>query len=232
MNDTRRIGGWSAVLFGVVLLVAFGLFIPTFATMPADAMQPSNFAGRLATMGGMAPTQRAALALGFGLEMLAGLFMFPALLAVHGATRSQSDARATLALGMGTLGIPFFILARFSGFSLLQLSDGFISAGEVVQVARAAAYANAERPSGIYEAVFWLFFAWSPVIWFRLMRDNLFPRWLPWVGLGAALMGVISTVGGQLVPGLEIASPLAALVLVAWYVGLGVSLLRSGRGVP
>jgi hypothetical protein len=229
MSDIRRIGGWSAVLIGIAVLVAWGLFLPTFFGMPPDAMQPMNFAARLTAVDGMVPAQRAALALGFGLEAMAGIFMFPALLAVFGATRIQSEGRAALATGMAALGIPFFILARFSGFSLVELSVGFSSASEVVQAAQAATHGSAERLNGIFEAVFWLFFAWSAVLWFRLMHD-FFPRWLAWVGLGAALLGVISTAGGRLVPGLEAASPLALLVLVVWYVGLGVSLLRSGRG--
>lgn len=230
MNDLKRIGGWSALLFGIAVLVAFGLFIPTFSAMPADAMQPANYAGRLAIVGGMTPAQRAGLALGFGLETVAGLLMFLALLAVHAETKNESEARAALALGMATLGIPFFMLAHFSGFSLVQLSDGFSSASEVVGAARSAAYGYAERLSTVYEPVFWFFFAWPAVLWLGLMRDRLFPRWLAWVGLGAALLGVISTVGGVVVPELEYLSPMALIVLVVWFIGLGVTLLRSSRG--
>jgi hypothetical protein len=47
--------------------------------------------------------------------------------------------------------------------------------------------------------------------------------------LGAGLLGVIGTVGGVVVPELEFLSPMALLVLVVWFVGLGVSLLRSSR---
>jgi len=231
MNDLRRIGGWSAILFGIVVVVAFGLETQTFFAMPADAMQPANSAGRLAVVGGMAPAQRSMLALGFGLETIAGLLMLPALLAVHAETKNESEARAALALGMATLGIPFFMLSHFSGFSLVQMSDGFGSAGEVVQAARAAAYGYAERLSTIYEPVFWLFFAWSAVLWLGPMRGRLFPRWLAWVGLGAALLGVIGTVGGVVVPELEYIAPLALLVLVVWFIGLGASLLRSSRAV-
>lgn len=229
MNDLQRIGGWSALLFGIAVIVAFGLYIPTFAAMPPDAMQPANSAGRLAVVGGMAPAQRAGLALGFGLETVAGLLMFPALLAVHAETKTEFESRAALALGMATLGIPFFMLSHFSGFSLVQLSEGFGSAGEVVQAARSAAYGYAERLSTVYEPVFWLFFTWSAVLWLGLMRDRLFLRRLAWVGLGAALLGVIGTVGGVVVPELEYISPLALIVLVVWFVGLGVSLLRSSR---
>ncbi len=225
MNDFQRIGGWCAILFGIAVVVAFSLEIPTLAAMPADAMQIENSAGRLAVVGGMTSAQRAGLALGFAFETLAGILMFPALLALHAEAKNESEARSTLALGMAALGIPFFMLSHFSGFSLVQMSNGFGSAGEVVQAARAAAYGYAERLSTVYEPVFWLFFAWSAGV----MRDRLFPRWLAWVGLGAALLGVIGTVGGVVVPVLEFLSPMALLVLVVWFIGLGVSLLRSGR---
>ncbi|HLC02733.1 MAG TPA: DUF4386 family protein [Anaerolineales bacterium] len=230
MNDLKRIGGWSAILFGIAVVVAFGLFIPTFSAMPADAMQIENSAGRLAVVGGMTSAQRAGLALGFAFETLAGILMFPALLALHAEAKNESEARSTLALGMAALGIPFFMLSHFSGFSLVQMSNGFGSAGEVVQAARAAAYGYAERLSTVYEPVFWLFFAWSAVLWLGLMSSGLFPRWLAWVGLAAALLGVIGTVGGVVVPVLEFLSPMALLVLVVWFIGLGVWLLRSGRG--
>jgi len=231
MNDLKRIGGWSAILFGIAVVVAFGLEIPTFVAMPADAMLPANSAGRLAVVSGMAPAQRATLALGFGFETIAGLLIFPALLAVYTETKNEYGARGTLALGMATLGIPFFMLSHFSGFSLVQMSASFGSASEVVQAARASTYGYAERLSTIYEPVFWLFFASSAILWFGLMRGRLFPRWQAWVGLGAGLLGVIGTVGGVVVPGLEYLSPLALLVLVVWFIGLGVSLLRSSRGV-
>lgn len=230
MNDLKRIGGWSAILFGIAVVVAFGLQTQTLLAMPADAMQPANFAARLAVVGGMAPAERVTLALGFGLVTIAGLLIFPALLAVYTETKNEFGTRAMLALGMATLGIPFFMLFHFSGFSPVQLSDGLGSAGEVVQAARAAAYGYAEGLSRVYEPVFWLFFAWSAVLWLGLMRGRLFPRWLPWVGLGAGLLGVMGTVGSVVVFELEYLSPLALLVLVAWFIGLGVSLLRSGRG--
>ncbi len=230
MNDLKRIGGWSAILFGIAVVVAFGLEIPTFVAMPADAMQMENSAGRLAVVDGMAPAQKTMLALGFGFETIAGLLIFPALLTVYTETKNEYGARALLALGMATLGIPFFMLSHFTGFSLVQMSAGFGSASEVVQAARAAAYGYAERLSTIYEPVFWLFFASSAILWFGLMRGRLFPRWLAWVGLGAGLLGVLATVGGVVVPELEYFAPLALLVLVVWFIGLGASLLRSSRG--
>lgn len=229
MNDLQRIGGWSAVLLGMAVLVAFGLFIPTLAAMPAEAMEPENFAAILAAFDSLGPAQRAAVALGFGLEIVAWILMFPALLAVHGATKNKSAGRAALAVGMAALGIPFFIFAVFQSFALMQLSDGFGSAGEVGQATRATAYGYAQELSLTSERVFWLFFAWSAALWFGLMRNTVFPRWLAWVGLAAAVVGVISMVGGLVVATLEMISPLGLLLLVVWFIGLGISLLRSSR---
>ena len=230
MNDIKRIGGWSAILYGIAMLVAFALFVPIFTAMPAEAMEPANYTARLAAIDSLAPAQRSAFALGFALETVAVVLMFPVFLALHGEAKKKSEARAALALGMAALGIPFFMLGRSSGFSLLQGSDGFRAAGEVVQAARAAAYANAEQLSLHLERVFYLFFGWSAVLWFGLTRASLFARWVPWVGLGAGLVGVIAAVGGVVVPTLEFLTLLADILLIVWFVGLGVSLLRSGRG--
>ncbi len=229
MNDIERIGGWSAILLGIAILVAIGLFIPTYAAMPADAMQPANLQARLAAMDSLGPPQRATLALGFALEVVAGVLMFPALLAVHGATKDKSQGRAVLALGMAAVGIAFLILGFSLGLSLLQLSDGFAGAGEVAQAACVTTYRYTEELGLQLERLFWLFFVWSAILWFGLMRDTVFPRWLAWVGLGAALVGVIGILGGVVVPTLDFISPLALLLLVVWFVGAGVRLLRSGR---
>lgn len=230
MNDIHRIGGWSAILYGIAFLVAFGLFIPTYTAMPAEALEPGNFAALLAAFDSLAPAQRSALALGFALETVAVMLMFPAFLAVHGATKDKSEARAALALGMAALGIPFFMLSLSSGFSLLQLSDGFGTAGDVAQAARAAAYGDAELLSLHLQRIFVVFFVWAAVLWFGLMRESLFARWVRWVGLGAGVFGVISTVGSAIIPALGPITVVALLLLIAWFVGLGVSLLRSGRG--
>ena len=54
-----------------------------------------------------------------------------------------------------------------------------------------------------------------------------FSRWLGWVGLAAG----VCTAVGQL-PGLDAVFLLANLTFVAWYVGLAITLQRSGPGGP
>lgn len=230
MNDSQRIAGWSAVLLGLSVIVAFGLLISTFMAMPAEAMEPANYALRLEVLGGRSPAQRAGVALGFGFQTLAGVLMFPALFGVYASTRKESEAGAVLALGMAALSIPFFLLLQLSGFSFVYLSAGFAGAAEGVQVARAEAQGYAERLSRVYEPIFWLFFTWATALWFGPMRRRFAP-WLAWLGLGVGLVGVISTVGGVLVPVLEYVAPMALLVLAVWFIGLGASLLRPGSGV-
>jgi len=107
MNDLKRIGGWSAILFGIAVVVAFGLEIPTFVAMPADAMQIENSAGRLAVVDGMAPAQRTMLALGFGFETI--------------TIQNDGSGEATCVSSSDPCDPP----ELFSGISIS--SDGFIS---------------------------------------------------------------------------------------------------------
>lgn len=228
MNDIRRLGGWSALLHGIAFLIAFALFIPTFTAMPAEAMEPGNYPALLAAFDNLGPAQRGALALGFSLQTVGAPLMFPAFLAVYGKTRKTSEFRAALAAGMAALGIPFLFLVFSSGFTLLELSEGFGAADAADQAARAAAYASTEFLSLYAGRIFYLFFVWPAVLWLGLMRRPSFTPWLRWVGLGAGLFGVISAVGSALVPALGPITALVDLLLIGWFVGLGISLLRSG----
>ena len=54
------------------------------------------------------------------------------------------------------------------------------------------------------------------------LRGHLLPAWLNWLGLVVGTAGIVSTVTGVVV-----ASVVFGLLVIVWFAGLGISLLRE-----
>ena len=67
---------------------------------------------------------------------------------------------------------------------------------------------------------------WVLLVSFTALRGHVFPTWLPWLGLVVGAAGIISAV-----PGLANAAILFGLLIIVWFVGLGVVLLRDRGSV-
>ncbi len=226
MNNLQRIGGLSAVLFGVTLLAATILLVPPFVNMPPDAYQAENVTARLAFAASLGTGARAMTVTGFALQILAAPLILPALLALYTLLRGSQPVHALLALACSALGPIFLLLMYMGGFVFLATATGFGAAGPEEQVARAAAYAAHERFSAVSEAVSWWFFGIGLVLFAFAMRRAGFPRWLVLFGgiLGAlgALAALGTLVASQPVPLLA----LPGLLLNIWAIAIGIALYR------
>ena len=63
---------------------------------------------------------------------------------------------------------------------------------------------------------------WVLLVSLTALRSHTLPTWLIWLGMVVGAAGIISTV-----PGLASASILFGLLIIVWFTGLGVALLRG-----
>ena len=227
MNNLQKVGGVSCILFAVALTLGLILITPPFAAMSPEAMQADNVAARLAYIASVSRAQSQLLWIGFALEVIAGGLLFAPLLALFATFKEQHYGRAALALGLGTLGIPFFIISHLPRFSLLQAAQGYAHLDVMQKAARAAAYGYAEGSSAVSEPIFWAFLAAALIILAPTMRHARFAARSSWVGVAAGVLGLISTVGALTIPALGFVSVLSLVLLVIWSVGTGLALVRS-----
>jgi len=227
MNDLQKAGGLSAILFGTLFLIALVLITPPFASMPPDALEATNSQGRLAYIAALPQAQFTILTIGFGLEILAPLFMFPALAALYTKFKDTHYSHAVLASGIGALGIPFLIISHLPRFSLLDLARRYAVAAEAGRTALGAAYAYAEGLSLIAETVFWLFMGTALLVYAYAMWRAAFPRWLAIFSCVLAIVALLSAIVSVAWPDLGFLSLIALVLLIAWSLGTGITLFRS-----
>ncbi len=63
---------------------------------------------------------------------------------------------------------------------------------------------------------------WVLLVSLTALRGHVLPTWVTWLGLVVGAAGILSTV-----PGLATASILFGLLIIVWFAGLGVALLRG-----
>jgi hypothetical protein len=67
---------------------------------------------------------------------------------------------------------------------------------------------------------------WVLLVSLVALRGHVLPAWLTWLGLGVGAAGILSTV-----PGLASAAILFGLLVIVWFAGLGVAMLREHPAV-
>lgn len=226
MNNLQRIGGLSAVVFGIALLAATALLIPPFASMSPEAFQAGNAAARLAFAGSLGAGARALTVTAFTLQTLASPLILPAWLALYILLRGARPVQALLALVFSGLGVIFLLVMYMTGFVFLTMSTGFETAGPVEQSARAAAYLAQERFAAVSEAVSWWFFGIGIVLFALAMGRAGLPRWLVVFGGSVGALGAIAAVGTLVASEPPPLLAVPGLLLNVWAIAIGVALYR------
>src|SRR3990172_9026462 len=101
MDNLNRIGGLSALLFGLLKIVGIALSTIAFASAPAEVFEPTHVEARLAFVASMPQTQRLSLTVGSNLEMLAAVLIVPPLMALYALLKDEHSTKALLAAGLG-----------------------------------------------------------------------------------------------------------------------------------
>jgi hypothetical protein len=227
MNNIQKIGGLSAILFGIIIFASFVLITLPIVSMPPEAMETTNVEARLVFASSLPENQRLMLTVGFGLEVLVALFIFPVLLALYAKLKSVSDSHAIIAAGLGTISIPFFVIEHLPRFSFLGLSARYAVAGATERTSLVATYAHTESLGLVAESVFWLFFGVALALYAMAMLRAAFPRWLAIFGLLIAFVAMVGAIGSVAIIELSFLEFAALILLSVWFIGIGIKLYRE-----
>ena len=227
MNNIQKIGGVCAILFGIVVFASFLMITLPISSMPPEAMQATNVDARLAFAASLPESQRLMLTVGFGLELLVALFIFPIWLALYDRLKNVCESYITIAAGLGAISIPFFIIEHLPRFSWLDLSSRYSAANATERTGLVTTYAHFEILGLVAESVFWLFFGVALAIYAVVMLQAAFPRWLAASGLIIAFLGLVGASGSVAVPELGLLEFASLILLSAWLIVTGTRLYRE-----
>jgi len=227
VKDTQKTGGLSAILFGIFMFAAFILITLPILSMPPEAMQTANVDGRLAFASLLPESQRTMLALGFGLEVMVALFLFPILLALYASLKNVNDSYMLIATGLGAISIPFFIIEHLPRFSFLELGARYAGADATERTGLVATYGHFESLGLVAESIFWLFFGVALALYALAMLRAAFPRWLAVSGLLIAFLSITGAIGSAAIMELSFLEFAALILLSLWFIAVGIRFYRE-----
>ncbi len=161
--------------------------------------------------------------------MVEQMLVIPIALALYRLLRRANESTMALALAAWLVGAGLFVASN-TAFQMLTLSNGYAAAA--TDAARAPFLAAGE----VMLATYWgmgtpfvfgyvLSATAGILLGFAMLRTRIFGRLAAWGAIGGNLVGL-----GIFLPGIGTGVSLASvLVLWAWYVLIGVRLVRLGR---
>jgi hypothetical protein len=229
MGNLRKIGGLSAILYGIIMFASFILITLSIVSMPSEAMQMPNAEARLAFAATLPDSQRFMLTTGFGLELLLALLLLPLLLALYSRLKDWGEPSVMIGTGLGAISIPFLVIEHLPRFSWLALSARYLEASVAQRAIIVETYAQTESLGLIAESVFWLFFASAVALYAGAMFRAAFPRWLALFGLLIACLALFGAVGSVVITELGLLEFAAFILFGIWSIGVGSKLYREGQ---
>ena len=227
MNNLNRIGGLSALLFGLLKIVGLALSTIAFASAPSEVFGPTNVEARLAFVASMPQAQRLSFIVGSNLEMLAVVFLVPPLMALYAMLKSEHSTNALLAAGLGLVGIPFLMLFQVERFPLLDLGALYGLADSAGKASLTAMHTVREYYTLILERIFLLFFGPALFLYSRALLRADFARPLAFFGAAMGVVATVGAIGPAISLRLEFMPGIASLLLIAWHFWLGLVLFRQ-----
>ena len=227
MNNLNRIGGLSALLFGVLKIVGIALSTIAFASAPPEVFELTNFEARLAFVASMPQAQLLSFAVGSNLEVLAVLFLVPPLMALYAMLKGEHLTNALLAAGLGLVGISFLALFSIQRFPFMDFGALYGLADSSGQAGLVAMHTVGEHYTLIMERVFLLFFGTALYLYSRAMPRATFSRPLALFGAATGILAIVGAIGPAIIIQLEFLPGLSSLLLIVWHIWMGMVLFRK-----
>jgi len=227
MNNLNRIGGVSALLFALLKIVGLALSTIAFASAPSEVFGPTNVEARLAFVASQTETQRLSLIIGSNLEVLAVLFLVPPLMALYAMLKGEHSTAALLAVGLGLVGIPFFMLFSVQRFPMIDLGSLYGLADNTGKAGLVAIHTVGEHYTLIMERIFVMFFGAALFLYSRALLRVVFPRPLAIFGAATGLVAVVGAIAPAISIQLEFLTALSGILLILWHLWMGMVLLRK-----
>lgn len=121
----RQIAGWSALAFGLLMVVGLAFITPPFASATPAALEPANYEARVALVSGLGAGQVAMLRLGFALEVIAAFPLAVAIIALAGALSRTQGPQLTIIGALASISAVLFVVEHVPRFTLLQLAAAY-----------------------------------------------------------------------------------------------------------
>lgn len=227
MNNFNRIGGLSALLFAILHFVGLALSAIAFVSARPEILEPANVEARLAFVASMPQTQRLSLIVGSNLEMLAGVFLIPPLMALYAMLKGEHSTNALLAAGLGLVGVPFFMLFSVQWFPMIDLGGLYGLADSTGKAGLVAIHTLGEHYTLIMERIFLLFFGAALFLYSRALLRAAFSRRLAIFGAATGIVAIVGAIGPAIIIQLEFLQFISQLLLIVWHFWMGMVLFKK-----
>ena len=227
MNNLNRIGGLSALLFGVLKIVGLALSTIAFASASPEVFDATQVEARLAFVASLPQTQLLSLTVGSNLEMLAVVFLVPPLMALYAMLKGEHLTNALLAAGLGLVGIPFLVLYSVQWFPMMDLGALYGLADSAGKAGLVAIHTLGENYTLIMERIFLMFFGAALFLYSRALLRAAFSRPLAVFGAATGIAAIVGAIGPAILIQLEFLQFISVLLLIVWHFWMGMVLFKK-----
>jgi hypothetical protein len=227
MNNLNRIGGLSALLFGVLKIVGLALSTIAFASASPEVFDATQVEARLAFVASLPQTQLLSLTVGSNLEMLAVVFLVPPLMALYAMLKGEHLTNALLAAGLGLVGIPFLVLYSVQWFPMMDLGALYGLADSAGKAGLVAIHTLGENYTLIMERIFLMFFGAALFLYSRALLRAAFSRRLAVFGAATGIAAIVGAIGPAIIIQLEFLQFISVLLLIVWHFWMGMVLFKK-----
>jgi len=221
-----RAGGVAGILIALSYPVIIALFVVAGTPLPVG----EGGEAWLAYLSG----NQASWWLIVGLSVVTDMLWLPVAVAVYRALKAVDSTAAMAGAGLMALFVVLELATSWSNYAvLIDLStklDGATSEAERAAVLAAASYGSALQSSSLlpYYAIV-VPAVGKLVLGLLMLRGGPFGRIVAWLGVGEAVLAVVSVVGAYVVAGLGQAVILASLLSAVWFLLVGWRLVGLAR---
>jgi hypothetical protein len=217
-----RVGGLSAILFGIAYLIIIGLYVPMGA-------RPSGAEAQLRYIAGNTTSWWAIL----GLSVLTDLLLVPVAFALYLALKGINRNMMLIATaGMGLFVLLDLTITWTNYAALIALSGSYAAAVNDAQ--RAVVVTAATYPSTVLESS--LLFVYNTLtlsvgilMTGLVMLKGIFSKSTAYLGMVTGIVGIVAVVGPFPVSALSVIIILASVLTTVWALFAGYGLYRLGR---
>jgi hypothetical protein len=230
-----RIGGAAALICALMYLITLGVYVPAnLAGPPPQTVVEWFTVFQHAPISGL-------FFLGLG-DIMIMILWTPMVLALYAVLIQSSKAWATIATALVFVGMAVY-LATNTAFSMLSLATEYAAATTEAErstlLAAGQAMLAVSRGTGLYTGM-QLVWLGGAILSAVMLRGRAFSRATAWVGIVGLGLLVVGIVGGghytstgepTVLQGAIVAVQyvVGGLLSLAWYVLVGLRLLRIGR---
>ncbi|CAA9553455.1 MAG: hypothetical protein AVDCRST_MAG86-17 [uncultured Truepera sp.] len=217
MSHLQRLGGVAALINAAAYIVGIGLALTLLA--PVLDSSPEQYLTFLAD------NQTLLYLWHLIIYLVAGVFMVPLVLAVHERLKASSPALMQIATAFGLI---WAVTIIGSGMIIVNnvgvVADLYGQDPAQAATVLAALSAVEEGLGGAVELPGGL---WILLISWAALRTGGFPKLLSTLGLAIGAAGLLTVI-----PALYEAGTVFGLGFIAWFIWVGVVLLRGGSSAP